>query len=312
MQTSFYQRIKYCVLTALPSSLKTSFWLLKLMLPISLVVRLLDYYGAIVYLSNFFQPLFNLIGLSGSLAIVFITSVFLPLYGTIAVMASLAMTLREATILSLMCLVAHNLFVECAVTHKTGSSYVGMILLRIGMAFVVATFLNVLLPVDNTPFVLSIATHSSNSIHELLTDWLTSSFYLIITVLFIVTALFILQRLLLEFELIEKMSKPLKPLMKLFGLPENSPFLWIVGNLAGLAYGGAIMVDMVKQGKLSLQDANTVNYHLSISHSLLEDTLLFAALGINLGIIVGTRLFFAFMVVWVRRGLYFLFSRRRV
>lgn len=312
MQTSFYQRIKYCVLTALPSSLKTSLWLLKLMLPISLVVRLLDYYGAIVYLSNFFQPLFNLIGLSGSLAIVFITSVFLPLYGTIAVMASLAMTLREATILSLMCLVAHNLFVECAVTHKTGSSYVGMILLRIGMAFVVATFLNVLLPVDNTPFVLSIATHSSNSIHELLTDWLTSSFYLIITVLFIVTALFILQRLLLEFELIEKMSKPLKPLMKLFGLPENSPFLWIVGNLAGLAYGGAIMVDMVKQGKLSLQDANTVNYHLSISHSLLEDTLLFAALGINLGIIVGTRLFFAFMVVWVRRGLYFLFSRRRV
>lgn len=312
MQTSFYQRIKYCVLTALPSSLKTSLWLLKLMLPISLVVRLLDYYGAIVYLSNFFQPLFNLIGLSGSLAIVFITSVFLPLYGTIAVMASLAMTLREATILSLMCLVAHNLFVECAVTHKTGSSYVGMILLRIGMAFVVATFLNVLLPVDNTPFVLSIATHSSNSIHELLTDWLTSSFYLIITVLFIVTALFILQRLLLEFELIERMSKPLKPLMKLFGLPENSPFLWIVGNLAGLAYGGAIMVDMVKQGKLSLQDANTVNYHLSISHSLLEDTLLFAALGINLGIIVGTRLFFAFMVVWVRRGLYFLFSRRRV
>ena len=312
MQTSFYQRIKYCVLTALPSSLKTSLWLLKLMLPISLVVRLLDYYGAIVYLSNFFQPLFNLIGLSGSLAIVFITSVFLPLYGTIAVMASLAMTLREATILSLMCLVAHNLFVECAVTHKTGSSYVGMILLRIGMAFVVATFLNVLLPVDNTPFVLSIATHSSNSIHELLTDWLTSSFYLIITVLFIVTALFILQRLLLEFELIEKMSKPLKPLMKLFGLPENSPFLWIVGNLAGLAYGGAIMVDMVKQGKLSLQDANTVNYHLSISHSLLEDTLLFAALGINLGIIVGTRLFFAFMVVWVRRGLYFLLSRRRV
>jgi hypothetical protein len=44
-----------------------------------------------------------------------------------------------------------------------------------------------------------------------------------------------------------------------------------------------------------------VNHHLAISHSLLEDTLLFAALGIPIGTIVGTRLLFAMAVVWGKR-----------
>jgi hypothetical protein len=62
-----------------------------------------------------------------------------------------------------------------------------------------------------------------------------------------------------------------------------------------------MMADMVDEGKLSIEDSNMVNHHLAISHSLLEDTLLFVALGIPIGIIVGTRVLFAMAVVWGRR-----------
>lgn len=295
------KRILKCVREALPRSGKLSLWLIKIILPVSLLVRLLQYYGIIDYLAAYLHPLFNLVGLPGATAIVFITSIFLPLYAAIAVMASLAMTMREATILALMCLIAHNLLVECAVTRKTGSSFFGMAALRIAMAFVAAVFLNNVLPVDDTPFMQTAQIEHSDSLSAVLMAWLYSSLTLVITILVVVTALMILQRLLYEFRLINAISRPLHPLMKVFGLPDSSPFLWIVGNVIGLAYGGAIMADMIEEGNLTRKDANTVNHHLAISHSLLEDTLLFVALGINFWIIVGTRILFAMLVVWVRR-----------
>lgn len=299
-------RLIKCIREALPKSGKMSLWLLKIILPVSLLVRLLQYYGIIDYLSEYLHPLFNLIGLPGATAIVFITSIFLPLYAAIAVMTSIAMTMREATILAVMCLIAHNLIIECAVTKKTGSSFIGMFTLRIAMAFVAAVFLNNTLPAATTPFLHTVQAEQLNTLGAVLTSWLYSSMTLIVTILIIVTALMILQRLLVEFKLIDRISRPLRPLMKVFGLPGNSPFLWIVGNVVGLAYGGAIMADMVDEGRLTLKDSDTVNHHLAISHSLLEDTLLFVALGINFWIIVGTRILFAMLVVWVRRFIQYI------
>ena len=292
-------KFRKSIVESLPRSFSTIVWLLKIMLPISLAVRVLDYYGIISYLSDFLHPLFQLIGLPGSLA-------FVPLYGAIAVMASLTMTLREATILSIMCLIAHNLLVECAVTKKTGSSFWGMIALRIGSAFIMAFALNKVLPLDDSPFKLSIQSEVYTNLGDVFSGWFYSSLQLSLVIILIVTSLMILQRLLLEFNLIDKLSKPLVPLMKVFGLPKNAPFLWIVGNVVGLAYGGAVMVEEIEKGRMTYQEANTVNYHLSISHSLLEDTLLFVALGINIWIIVISRVLFAIVVVWIRRLVLYL------
>lgn len=308
--TTKLKRLQKCVVESLPSTYKTCIWLLKIMLPISLGVRILDYYGFIEYLSTYLHPLFDLIGLPGRLAIVFVTSIFVPLYGTIAVMASLSMTLRDATILSIMCLVAHNLFVECAVTKKTGSSFFGMIALRIGMAFVVAYVLNKILPIDNSLFLLSKNIESYNGLKDVFISWFYSSLQLTFILVVIVASLMILQRILIEFNMIEKISKPLVPLMRIFGLPDNAPFLWIVGNVVGLAYGGAVMVDMIEEGKITKEDANLVNYHLSISHSLLEDTVLFVALGINVWVIIISRISFAIIVVWTKR--FFVYAKTKM
>lgn len=305
----FFGRLGSCVKQALPKAMHISVWLLKIVLPVSLVVRLMQYYGIITILADYLHPLFNFIGLPGATAIVFITSIFLPLYGTIAVMTSLSMTMREATILTLMCLVAHSLLVECAVMKKTGSSFIKMILLRIGMAFVVAMFLNAVLPVNNTPFMMVMHQEQYDSIGMLLLGWIESSTMLILIIMLIITALMILQRILIEFNLIEYISRPLRPLMIFFGLPDKAPFFWLVGNVVGLAYGSAVMIDMVQEGKLSLKESNDLNHHLAISHSLLEDTLLFAALGINIWVIMGTRVSFAMAVVWGRKLFTTVFNR---
>lgn len=295
------KRLQNCVISAIPASLKTSFWLLKIMLPISLGVRILDYSGVLEHLSVYLHPLFQLIGLPGHLAIVLVTSIFVPLYASIAVMSSLSMTIREATLLSAMCLIAHNLLVECAVTKKTGSSFTGMFILRIAMAFAIAYTLNYILPIDNTPFILSLEIIQYNSLWDVIKYWGYSSLSLILILISILTCLMILQRILIEFNLMTKITRPLAPFMLLFGLPKHSSILWIVGNVIGLAYGGAIMIDMLEKGEVTKEESNLVNYHFAMSHSLLEDSILFATIGVYILPIIVMRIIFAFVVVWLKR-----------
>ena len=297
-------RLYKCLLRAIPRSLSICVWLFKVMLPISLAVRVLQYVGVIDWLAGYLSPIFSYIGLSGDSAIVFLTSIFLPLYPTIAVMTTLTLTLREATILAVMCLVSHNLPVECSVAHKTGSPFGRIVAFRIGMSFASAIVLNWLMPQSGTPFsFMSIGNAEITSWGMLFTQWISSSLVLIVTIILIVSALMVLQRVLEEFGWMHRIAHMLSPLMRLFGLPSGCSLLWLTGNVVGMAYGAAIMIDEVEQGRLTRHEANLVNHHLGVSHSLLEDTMLFVAMGISFWWIFLTRLALAMTAVWTMRGI---------
>lgn len=295
-------RLYKCFLRAVPRSMSICLWLFKVMLPISLAVRVLQYVGVIDWLAGYLSPVFSYIGLSGDSAIVFLTSIFLPLYPTIAVMTTLTLTLREATILAVMCLVSHNLPVECSVAHKTGSPFGRIVAFRVAMSFVSAIVLNWLMPQSDAPFsFLASATAEVSSWGMLFTQWLSSSLVLVATIVLIVTALMLLQRVLEEFGWMHRIAHVLSPLMSLFGLPSGCSLLWLTGNVVGMAYGAAIMIDEVEQGRLTRDEANLVNHHLGVSHSLLEDTMLFVAMGISFWWIFLTRLVLAIVAVWGMR-----------
>ena len=217
-------------------------------------------------------------------------------------MATLTITLREATILAVMCLVSHNLPVECSVAHKTGSPFGRIVAFRIAMSFVSAIVLNWLLPQSNVPFsFMSMGGAEATTWGMLFLQWLTSSVTLVVTIVLIVTALMILQRVLEEFGWMHRTAHILSPLMRFFGLPSGCSLLWLTGNIVGMAYGAAIMIDEVENGRLTRSEANLVNHHLGVSHSLLEDTMLFVAMGISFWWIFLTRLALAMVAVWTMR-----------
>jgi hypothetical protein len=85
------------------------------------------------------------------------------------------------------------------------------------------------------------------------------------------------------------------------GLPANTGFLWMIAYTLGLSYGGAIMINESEEGKLSSEDADLLNHHIAISHSQLEDPLLFVAIGYNMGILVLPRILLSIVYVWLRR-----------
>ena len=304
-------RVWGCILKALPKAGKTCLWLLKIILPISLLVRILQYSGILGQISDWLVPVFSLVGLPGETAIVFITSIFSPLYAPIALITSMSLGVREATILALMCLTSHNLMVESSVQAKTGSSFCEMTLLRLIMSFVIAFSLNWVMPHEGWGQVgIAQSAAVCDNWLEVFVLWFTSSMKVVISILIIVTALMILHYILEEFNLMKGLSSVFSPLMRLFGLPQDAAFLWLVGNVVGLAYGGAIMVEQMEQRKLSYGDGNLLNHHLAVCHSLLEDTIIFAAIGVPVLWVVPTRLLFAIAVVWILRGYSYMYARK--
>jgi hypothetical protein len=285
------------------------------MVPVSLGVTLLDYFGILSVIAAPLHGVFRLLGLPGEAAVVFLTSVVLNIYSAIAVIETLSLNGREITILALMCLIAHNFFVEIPVVARTGSRPVAMIALRIAAAAVGGVALNLLLPAqvpqaESPPFsgpgsegsgVASegaVAETVASRLMPILGDWALDTLQLIATVVGIIVGLMIFTRLLEHYGVIAWTARLFRPVFRVFGLPEDAAFLWVVANTLGLAYGAAVMIDHVEKGKMDRATGDILNHHLVISHSLLEDTLLFVAIGVGAGWIVLPRIALAAGAVW--------------
>lgn len=300
MDTSI-MRIRRAVLKALPKALKTSLWLLKIIIPVSFTVSLLNYFGVIEYVSQYLEPVFSIVGLPGNAAIVFLSSIFLSLYAPIAIFATLPLDGRDIVILAVMCLIAHNLLVECAVQQKTGSNYLLMFLLRIFSAFLVAYVLNLFLPTDLSKLDVSQTVQVSVSLIDELFNWLVSTILLVFKMTLIICGLMVLQHILDEFKVLDYLSRKLSPVMDVLGLPHSVSFLWLIAHTLGLTYGAAVMMEEVATGKLVKEDAKMLNLHIAVNHSTLEDTFLFAAIGVPVLWMVVPRFLLSMLLVWCVR-----------
>jgi len=300
-ETSAFGKIRNAVKEAIPVALKTGWWLIKLIIPVSLAVTLLKYFGILEILSRLLSPLFSNFGLPGEAVLAYLSAIFLNIYSAIAVISTLPLTGREITILAVMCLISHNLIVETAVQRKTGSRVVEMLTLRLGVSLLAGFLLNLMVPASVGVSSSMISSGEGVTLQAAFTEWISSSAYLALKIIVLVSLLMILQRILQTFGILAILSKGLKPILRPFGLPPNTTFLWLVANVLGLAYGSAVMMEETSKGRLSREEADLLNYHVAISHSNLEDVLLFVAIGAPFAWLLFPRLILAGVAVWTVR-----------
>lgn len=295
-------RVRNATKNGLSSGLKTALFLVRIMVPVSLAVALLKWSGALAWAAKFLAPAMQLIGVPGEAALVLVSSMLLNNYSAIAVIETLPLTIREVTILAIMCLTAHNLIIETAVMKKSGSSAIKMIVLRVGWAFAAGYALNAVLPAGRIDaLVAADPGTAATAFLPMLSAWGLSTVKLVAKILILVLSIMIGQRLMEEFRITDMLSRLTAPAMRIFGLPHSASFLWIVINIVGYAYGAAIIMERVKDGKMKPQEADLFNHHAALSHSLLEDTALFMAIGVPLFWITVPRLAMALVVVWFER-----------
>lgn len=298
---SIQARIAKSIREALPSALKTGWWMVKVTLIVSFAVTILQYFGVVGWMSESLTPVFKFLGLPGEAALVFISGYFVNLYSAIAVVVTLDLSVRAITILAVMCLCAHNMIIETAVQKKTGSSLVRMMLIRTISAFVLGFALNLIMPQATTMVAAQEPFQAEVGLGMVLKSWLISAAWLILKMMTLIISLSILQRLLAEFGAIRWLSKKLRPIMRIFGLPAKTSFLWIVANILGLAYGSAVMIEEAERGVISREEADLLNHHIGISHSNLEDVILFASVGATVLWMLLTRWVASAIIVWFRR-----------
>ena len=294
------EKIFDCFKQAVPASWKSTRWLLKLMIPISLAVTLMQHFGILAWIATWINPMFVHFGLPGESAVAFISGAAAGTYAGLAVMMSIPLTMKQASILALMIALCHALPMECAVNKKTGSSFWYMAVIRIVMALLCAFTLNLLLPEIAGKYIY-LGAEADSSLAEVTTTWVLSQVKMSLMVMLIIFTLMVVQRMLEAYRLLDSLSRLLSPLMLFFGLPKHASYMWLVGNVLGISYGSAVMLELEEKGLVTKDEANDVNYHLIMNHSMLEDTIVFAATGISAILLVTTRVSFALLLVWGRK-----------
>lgn len=309
--TSTKERLVKCVKEVLPSTTKTCIWLLKITIGVSVLILFMRYFKILPWLSATLGPLFNHFGLPGEAALAYVSGYFVNMYAMLAIAGSMDLTARAITILGVMSLCSHNMITETAVQGKTGANPVRVVITRTLAGFVLAFVLNLILPLSQSDIAMlggavgeSEATVAAVQplFKELAVEWCYSTLSILVKMTLLIYSLAILQRILSEFGVIRWVSKFLKPLLLLFGLPARCSFLWIVANILGIAYGGAVMMEEVRAGKLSLRDIKLVNQHIGISHSNLEDLTLVASIGGIWWVMLLSRWAGSFILVWGYRA----------
>ncbi len=296
-------RLKSIVATATPRAVRTILWIARITVIVSFAVFLMQYTGLIHWISAALSPLFHIFGLPGDAAMAFVSGYFINIYSSIAVISTLDLSVREITILATMSTAAHAIIVEGAVLHRTGTPTLYSIILRTIVALLLGVGLNLVLPgrpatIEALPAAEVPLFALQGDFGPMFVTWLHGVGRLVVMMTVLIYLLNILQRVLYGFGIMARISRLLRPLLRLFGLPEQGSFLWIVANVIGLSYGSAAMIEEVERGTLSKQDILLLNTHIGISHSNLEDLLLYVSIGGVWWVILLARWVVVTLLVW--------------
>jgi len=122
--------------TGLLAGLRTSWKLVKYVIPLYFVVELLKQAELLPLLGRLFAPAMALFGLPGEAAFAFIAGGLLNLYAALAIIAPLKLEAWQVTQCGLMLGIAHNLVLEGGVLRSTGTRAGVLTVARIVLAVV--------------------------------------------------------------------------------------------------------------------------------------------------------------------------------
>ena len=274
----------------------TTFTLLKIMIPISILVKILAHYGLIEVIGDYLSPVMNVVGLPGEFGLVWATAMVTNIYGALVVFFNLSVvntySVAQVTVLACMILIAHTLPIEARIAQKAGVRLWFTVFFRIFCAFIFGLILSVIFSTfglfQNGNKIL----WQPGIVNPTLTQWILGELRNYIMIFLIILGLLLLMRILKNIGIIDKLNNFLKPSLRFMGMSKNAAPIAIIGTTLGLSYGGALIIKEAKSKVLSKKD---VFYSLSLmglNHSIIEDNLLMIAIGASfIGVFFGRAVF---------------------
>jgi len=124
------------------NGLKTSFLLLKVIVPVFTLIKVLEHTPVIGWISQFCDPLMRFVGLPGEAALAVVTGMFLNFYAAIGIIIALGLTAWQVTIIAVILSCCHELVIETAIVKKTGIRAWPILGIRLATALGAGVILN--------------------------------------------------------------------------------------------------------------------------------------------------------------------------
>ncbi len=281
----------------------TSGELLKITVPAVVATKILEELGLIVYISMALEPVMELMGLPGALGLVWATGIMTTLYAAIGVYAALApgleLTSAQVTVLCSVMLIAHSLPVEMSITKRAGAGLLPMGVIRLLGALVYGVILYHLCTTFGIWQEPARIFFQAETGEKTLTTWATSQLFNLGLIIAIIFCILVAMRLMRQVGLLALLEWLLKPVLPLFGMSHRAAPVTVVGMTMGIAYGGALIIRETTMGSMDSREIFNSLALMSLSHGVVEDTLLMLAIGGKLGGVFWGRLLFSLLVIFV-------------
>ena len=282
---------------------KTSLTLFKIIIPVSIIVKILSELGLVELIGAYLSPVMSVVGLPGDFGIVWATAMITNLYGGLIAFFNLSLintyTSAEVTILATMMLIAHTLPVEVRIAQKAGVKAWFTILLRVGCAFLAGIILSLFFSSFNILQYENKVLWQPELVDPSLLQWVLDQCRNYAMVFAIILGLMLLMRLLKNIGIMDKLNKKMEPGLRFLGMSKDAAPVTIIGMTLGLSYGSGLIIKEVKDKMLGKKDAFLSLCLMGLSHSLIEDSFLMLAIGANIFGILGFRILFTIVIMLV-------------
>ena len=123
----------------------------------------------------------------------------------------------------------------------------------------------------------------------ILREIITGGAHIAVLVPAIIIPLMVVLALLTDTRLLDRGVGFIQPVMQRLNLSNRVAFPLLAGLFLGIVFGSGVIISSANDGTLTKRDLILVLVFLGICHSIIEDTLIFAALGANWWVLISCR-----------------------
>ena len=301
MRNSLIGKIARAVVAVFQQSIRTSSELFKIVIPVSILTRLLTEFGMINHIGEWLGPVMELVGLPGSMGVVWATAMLTNLYAGMIVFLSLGaqLTVAQVTVLATMMLVAHALPVELRIAQKSGPRFRVMAPLRLLGSFLLGWILFHFYQSSGYLQVEHVSLWNQSVRQLSWVEWILGELRNYLSIFLIITALIVIMKVMNRLRITAVLTWMLGPVLRMMGMSKNAAPLTIIGMIMGIGYGGGLIIQEAKSGRLTPRDIFISLTVLGLFHSVIEDTLLMMVMGGHVSGILWGRMVFMLLVVFI-------------
>jgi len=279
--SEFRSQLKSGLRTGIKKGWSSFIWITKIIVPVSFLAALLQWSGWLSQLDFLLQPIMSLINLPAAAALPIITAMLVSFYAAIGIMLVLPFTIGQMTLIALFITIAHMLIAEGIVQHKSGLHIIKATLVRIGAAILAVLVVSQFFTDTSQSVTLPASLATLTPFIEVLKSWALDTLSLcgrvFLIIMLVMVALYCSESL----GWLKYVRKFFRPFMRILGLSERAVTMWVTAAGFGLLYGSAVIMEEARKEALTKEQLEHLHISIGVNHSIVEETGLFLALGVN-------------------------------